>query len=55
MSKIGQEYARRLEQAGADLRKALRDLVDRIDQGLAQGEKIDMEPARKALARVESL
>jgi hypothetical protein len=33
------------------LYEALENLVNRIDKGLALGEKLDVEPARKALAK----
>lgn len=53
MSKMGQELEKRLDEAKYDLYNALSNLVERIDQGLALGEKLDLEPARKALAKVK--
>ena len=35
------------------LHKELSNLVSRIEQGLALGEKLDLAPARQALAKVE--
>ena len=34
--------------------KALKELVERIDKGLALGEKLDVSPAREVLAQAES-
>jgi len=53
MSKMGMELDRRLDEAKYDLYEALENLVERIDEGLALGERVDIEPARKALAKVE--
>ena len=53
MSKMGQELDRRLDENKYELWEALKNIVERIDKGLALGEKLDIEPARKALAKVE--
>jgi len=37
----------------SDLYEALKAIVERTEQGLALGEKLDLEPARQALAKVE--
>lgn len=39
--------------AAPDMYEALKVLVDRIDQGLALGEALDIYPARQALAKAE--
>lgn len=39
--------------AAPDCYKELTNLITRIEQGLALGEKLDLEPARKALAKAE--
>lgn len=39
--------------AAPDCHRELGNLVSRIEQGLALGEKLDLEPARKALAKAE--
>lgn len=36
-----------------DLYKALKNLVTRIEKGLSLGEKLDLDPARIALAEYE--
>ena len=43
----------RLIAASPLLYEALKDLVERIDEGLALGEKLDISPARQALSKVE--
>jgi hypothetical protein len=38
-----------------ELYEALKNLIERIDNGVALGEKLDVEPARKALAHAEGV
>ena len=53
MSKMGQELERKLDENKYDLYWALEHLVKRIDEDLALGEKLDIEPARKVLSKIE--
>ena len=39
--------------ASPDIYEALKNIVERHEQGLALGEKMDLTPARKALAKTE--
>jgi len=39
--------------ATPDLYKALKNIVERHERGLALGEELDLEPARKAITRAE--
>ena len=43
-----------LAKAAPDLREALRNIVKRHEQGLSLNDKLDLEPAREALAKAES-
>jgi hypothetical protein len=39
--------------ASQDMYEALKNLIERIDKGLALGETADLSPARNALAKAE--
>jgi hypothetical protein len=41
------------QRAAPDMYEALKNLVNRVDRGLALGEKLDIEPARQAIAKAE--
>lgn len=43
----------RLISASPDMYEALKNLIYRIDEGLALGSELDIEPARKAIAKAE--
>lgn len=53
MSKMGQEFEKRLDENKADLYWILKNLVERLDKGLALGEALDLQPARKVLKKIE--
>jgi hypothetical protein len=53
MSKMGQELERRLDQNKYELFYALKNLVERIDDGVALGEKLDVKPAREVIRKIE--
>lgn len=55
MSKMGQELERKLDENKYEMWEALRNLVRRLDEGLALGEKLDIEPARKVLAKITGI
>ena len=50
---MGQEFEKNLDNAKYDLYEALKNIVERHEQGLALGEQLDLMPAREALAKVE--
>uniref|UniRef100_A0A6M3JDP6 Uncharacterized protein n=1 Tax=viral metagenome TaxID=1070528 RepID=A0A6M3JDP6_9ZZZZ len=54
MSKMGNKLERLLDENKYELLAVLRNLVERIDNGLALGEKLDVEPARKVLSKIEN-
>ncbi len=55
MSRMGMKLDEALDANKYKLYEALKNLVERIDEGVALGEKLDIEPARKVLNRVEKL
>ena len=53
MSKMAQEFENRLDEYKYTLYERLKNIVERLDEGLALGETLDISPARRIIKYID--